>query len=98
MLKSAAQIFQRTYGVTRVTGEPRVIKYPPEKYYSVPGVPNEWMGEQALNEIRKLLGYNETRKEDLFIVPDTITARQAGPQKQLFISSICKERGGALTR
>lgn len=78
--KSAAQIFKRTYGVTKITGEPRVIKYPPEKYYSVPGISDEWMGEQVLDEVRKIDEYKEAKSEDVVVVPDTITARQAVPR------------------
>ena len=49
----ASTDIQSTYGVSTLSGVPRIMKYAPEKYYSVPGEDDKWMGEQVKKEIKK---------------------------------------------
>lgn len=44
--KQADAILKKTFGKSTATGAARIMQYPPEHYYSVPGVKNKWMGEQ----------------------------------------------------
>lgn len=71
----ASTIIGRQYGVTEVSGTPRVIKYPPENYYAVEGLSNEWMSKQMVKDVRTTLG-KEVTKEDIALVADTQTSRE----------------------
>lgn len=50
--KAAIHDLKKVYGVSNATGTRRVMRHPPEKYYSVPGVDNKWM-QRALEEETK---------------------------------------------
>lgn len=93
--ESANQIFQRTYGATEVTGKARVIKYPPEKFYQVPGIPNDWMQEQLLEEVKTIGQYKDIKHSDIALVPDSITAREAVPGGQPSYLVFVKGKDGA---
>lgn len=71
----ASTIIGRNYGVTEITGSPRVTKYPPENYYAVEGLDNDWMSKQLVEDIKKETGRDIT-KFDIALVPDTETARE----------------------
>lgn len=77
--KMAGEFFKRTYGVTRVTGSPRVMKYAPENYYSINGVPDNWMREQLESDVKSIDGYQDVQGKDILLTPDTTTAREAIP-------------------
>ena len=74
----ANRSFKRFYGMSRVTGRRNVMKYPPENFYAVPGLDNEWMNEQLHNDVNKLVG-KEVDMDDIVIIADSITAREAVP-------------------
>lgn len=91
--KSAGEIFKRTYGVSEISGKSRVVKYPPEKYYNVKGLPNGWMREQLIEDVHSFDSYKDTKPEDIVLTPDTITAREATSGAPSYIVMIKQKDG-----
>jgi len=91
--KSAASIFQRTYGVTSVNGGQKVVRYPPEKYYAVKGLDNSWMREQLLSEVRSIPQYKDARDEDVILVPDSETARESSQGRPSYVVNVKQPDG-----
>lgn len=91
--KSAASIFQRTYGVTGVNGGQRIVRYPPEKYYAVKGLDNSWMREQLISEVKSLPQYKDATQDDVILVPDSITARESSQGKPSYVINVKQPDG-----
>lgn len=70
--------FGRFYGQTEVTGSKLVMKYPPENFYAVPGLNNSWMQDQLQTDVNEQLG-REVPEDNLILIADYITAREAQP-------------------
>lgn len=91
--KSAASIFQRTYGATGINGGQKVIRYPPEKYYAVKGLDNSWMREQLLDEVRQYSEYSSVAKEDIVLVADSVTARESSQGRPSYVINVKQPDG-----
>lgn len=77
--KQAEKIIKRKWDVTNTDGRKRVMAYPPERFYSIPGVDNEWMQKdfkQSLSDYSKS-ALPAPDLSEAFLVPDPITAREA---------------------
>jgi len=48
----ATKIIKSQWGVTEIGGKKRLQKYSPEAVYSVPGVSNKWIRDQAVETVR----------------------------------------------
>lgn len=44
--KQADALLKKSFGRSTATGQARIMQHPPENYYSVPGVKNDWMKKQ----------------------------------------------------
>ena len=62
------------------------MKYPPENYYSVPGLDNEWMTDQLQQEVNDIVG-KEVDMDNIVMISDHITAREKNnlPTYQVFV-------------
>lgn len=69
----AAEQVRRIYGETRVTGKRTIMRRPPEMYYAVPGVDNEWMQGQLLKDVRAISGEEDAEPEGLELMADAVT-------------------------
>lgn len=68
---------RRSWGRSDVAGGTnRVMPYPPEEYYRVPGRGTTWMREQLVSEVAERVGY-EVDHRNIVLVPDMTTAREA---------------------
>lgn len=63
----------RVYGPSRVNGEPMVMMMPPERF----GVSPEWVREDLGEWLKTNPQADETSAEDVILVPDAITQRNA---------------------
>lgn len=71
--------FKRTYGASEVTDQKLVMKFPPENYYSVPGLNNKWMTEQLQEDVNNLSNKKVDMK-NIVLISDALTAREVGPR------------------
>lgn len=69
----ATERMHRMYGETRATGKRTIMRRPPEAYYAIPGVDNDWMQEQLLTDVRALEGEQDAKLDDLELLADTTT-------------------------
>lgn len=76
--KLTEQEFTRLYGQSEATGRRLVMKYPPENYYAIPGLDNEWMPKQLQRELQDMMGA-EVDLDNVVLIADSITAREAQP-------------------
>lgn len=70
----AAEQVKRIYGESRVTGSRTIMMYPPEKYYAIPGVDNEWMQKQLLDDVHGMEDHKDVELKNLELLPDKVTA------------------------
>lgn len=89
----ASAIIGRQYGVTEISGNPRVMKYPPENYYAVEGLSNEWMSKQLVKDIKNEIGRDVT-KFDVALVADVDTAREVASKGQVGYSVLIRNESG----
>lgn len=68
---AAASVLDRYAGTTKFRGKPEIMEFPPEKYYSVPGLsPKEntkWIKEELEQSIKQVDA--KVSVEDIFLVP-----------------------------
>lgn len=86
--KAEADIrFNKLYGVTTVGGTPRLMKFPPERFYPPIDGSHEYVANQAAADIKQATG-KDVKTKDILLVPDLNTAREAragiAPAYQLF--------------
>lgn len=62
----------KTYGQSSVAGSGSVMQYPPELFYAIPGIDNEWMTEQLVEDVRAFVP--DIGKESIELVPTPRTA------------------------
>lgn len=75
---TALDHLRRVWGVTRVDGKPRWMKYAPETVFQVPGEPDgAWIREQLYAEVSKNALFDG--KPDLTLAADSLTARSDSP-------------------
>lgn len=73
--KQAAGVLKKHFGETSVLGRRQVMMYPPEAFYGVPGVKNDWMRKQLTSDVSKALG-EDVKPENISIVSDVQTAAE----------------------
>ena len=89
----ASTIIGRQYGVTNVTGGTRITKYPPEEYYAIDGIDNEWMSNQLVSDVSDHLGI-EVGRDDIALVPDVTTAREVNAKENpSYVVMVRNDRG-----
>ena len=81
--------FKRFYGESRVTGGRKIMKYPPENFYSIVGLDNDWMTHSLKKDVEAQVG-KEVDLDDIELLADTVTAgeaqtRQSSPTYQILI-------------
>jgi len=83
----ASRDFKRFYGRTNVDGSDRVMKFPPEQYYGLPGIDDDWMQEQLLEDVKAITGTDiDVDNINLFADSTTIREATAGrPTYQIFV-------------
>lgn len=86
-------IIGRQYGLTNISGNPRVMKYPPENYYAVEGLNTDWMPKQLVSDIKATTGINVTRN-DIALVPDVKTAREVAAKVDPSYSVLIRNEKG----
>lgn len=74
--KQAAEVLKKSYGVTRALGRREAMMYPPEAFYSVPGVSNDWMKKQIVADVSAAVG-EEVSAKSLRVISDAQTAAEA---------------------
>lgn len=89
----AIDIINRQYGVTEVSGNKRIIKYPPENYYAVDGLSNEWMTNQLIADVESQL-LREISQEDISLVADVETPREISSNKKPGYTVMVKNESG----
>lgn len=89
----ATTIIGRQYGLTNISGNPRVMKYPPENYYAVEGLNTDWMHKQLVSDIKATTGINVTR-HDIALVPDVKTAREVAAKVDPSYSVLIRNEKG----
>jgi hypothetical protein len=83
-LKTAQAVFKRDYGVSKINGNDVLMKYPPEKYFAVQDVPNDWMQSQLNEQAKKAFGDKvDMGKVSLFADPQT--EREANQGKPSYV-------------
>lgn len=63
----------RVYGPSHVNGEPTLMMMPPERF----GVSPEWVREDLAEWLKSNPQADETAAEDVYLVPDAVTQRNA---------------------
>lgn len=84
----ARNSFSRIYGTSDVMGKETVMKYPPEKYYSIPNYSNDWMREQMVNDVKSVEGFKDINEDNIVLFADALTEREASkgsPSYMLFV-------------
>lgn len=74
-LNSATLRMKQISGVTKVNGSTQLVMYPPEKYYSLPNIPDKWIREQLIEKAKKYS--HDTLDENIFFANDQLTAAEA---------------------
>jgi len=74
---TALDHLRRVWGVTRIDGKPRWMRYAPEQIYSVPGEDGTWIREQLHTELTKNALFDGT--PELTLAADSLTAREDAP-------------------
>ena len=72
---SALNVIQDHYGATAVTGSERIVKYPPENYYAVKGLDNDWMTNQVQEQVNNITD-RKVDLDDIAVVADIETSRE----------------------
>lgn len=72
----ASAVLSKHYGKTSVTGRERVMPYPPEAFYSVPGSDQKWMGPQLQRDVKRATG-EEVDLKNIQLISDGQTASEA---------------------
>jgi len=88
----ADTLITRTWGVTEIDGSDRVMKHPPERYYSVRGEV-DWVREQMIEDVKAYIPEVED-EDDIYIMSDSGTARTAGsgnPDYLIFVKNVSGE-------
>lgn len=71
------QLLQRNWGETKATSKSRTIKYPPEDYYAVNGSVEYIQADLSKSVKTANIGLPEFESDDLVLISDETTARQA---------------------
>lgn len=94
--KQAAQAVQGMYGVSKINGKNQIMRFPPEKYYSIQNEDNDWMRKQFIDEAHTALSAGMqnpglTAEKDVFLVPDPKvtprTAKQGTPMYKMMLKT-----------
>lgn len=75
--KQATRDIQRSWTVSQVGGKPTLMKYAPESMYSIPGRDSTWIKQQVLDSVHEIVGNKSVKPEDIVIVSDNHTEREA---------------------
>lgn len=96
MAKAAADAaIKSTSGITRIGGSRKVMKYPPEMYYAVDGVPPEDMAQifdQQIKQDLSSLGYDNTASYTIHPTVNAETAVNNG-RKPAYNVYVTNEKG-----
>lgn len=90
----ALTVIGRNYGPTGVTGSDRIVKYPPENYYGVAGLSNEWMTNQVQQQVNNITE-RDVDMDDIAVVADIQTAREIHNNTEPRYSIMLKNDNGA---
>lgn len=92
-MEYASKNIERTYGVTKTGGGgKRLMKYAPENFYAVNGN-TRWLEDQLEAEIQQISGNETVKRNDIFLVPDSRTAREASKNTPSYQVVIRNEDG-----
>lgn len=104
--KHANRMIQGMYGVSSVNGDTAVMMFPPERYYGIDGVDNDWMRDQMIEDAQKLLNKNFKEyagqyskadlKRRLVLTPNKNTSRTAGTGRPLYSLNYAQDDGSYL--
>jgi hypothetical protein len=77
----------RTYGRSEVAGSGDVMQYPPEAFYEIPGIENDWMREQLLEDVKAVAPKATPDGIELVPTPRTASDVRAGlaPRYQVLV-------------
>lgn len=105
--KTASETFANTtvrglYGVTDINGGDQLMRYAPEKYYSIPNIDNGWMREQVLDEAREQLGKSLTNpgttpEKNVVLVPDPLVTPRTAKEGRPLYKLMYKQDNGELS-
>lgn len=84
------------YGVTEINGKRTVTAYPPERYYAIPGVDNQWMADAAFASYKKFSVDQDVKREDILLYPDKTTATQVNNRERPSYVLMKKDKSGQI--
>lgn len=94
--KTAQGRISGIYGVTEVGGTPTIMPYPPEKFYSVPGLDSqEWISDQLFDVAKRF--QEGVSREDVILSTDSRTAKEtSGDTPRPTYPILIRDENGAL--
>lgn len=93
----AEEKFKRLYAATRVTGDPVLMKFPPESYYPPDANgSHQYLQDQALAAVREATGKPELTADKMFLVatPDTAADVRAGRAPSYLMGVVTEDANG----
>lgn len=99
--KYANSVVAGTYGVSTINGKNQLMRHPPEKYFGIDNVDNDWMRKQVEEEAIAVLkntlqdGDHPIKAKDVIIVPAPyVTPRTAKEGRPLYKMMALTPDGG----
>jgi len=89
----ALQLIDRNWGVTNATPKEQAIKYPPEDFYQVNGSVEYIQKDLAKSINTQFIGIPKYSNDDIMLVSDQRTAREASTGKPTYTVIIKTEAG-----
>lgn len=91
--ETALTIIERNWKDSEAVGKKRVMKYPPEDYYQVSG-DIKYVGRQLMSDLStQAIGLPEYTKEDVVLMSDDRTAREATNGRPSYLVGINTDDG-----
>lgn len=99
--KQAAQAVQGMYGISNINGKNQIMRFAPEKYYSIENQDSGWMRKQFIEEANNALAAGmqnpgTTAEKDVFLVPDPKVTPRTAKQGQPMYKMMLKTQSGEL--
>ncbi len=84
---ATSDVLNKTYGPSEVTGSRTLTQYPPENFYSIPGIDNDWMEQQLREDVLAINPDAEGQRIEVVPTPRTAADVQAGrpPRYQVLV-------------
>lgn len=100
--KHANEVVGGQYGISTVNGFNQIMRFAPEKYYAIPGVPNDWMRGQLREDMKPILKeqflHPDTNlDEDLVLVPNPRYTSRTAKAGRAEYTVMLRRQDGTLT-